>query len=179
MDNLLFLQISESRMEEIRKIIVEMLRASGAKCGLLIDASGHLLVRKGFTLLREIENLCVLISASRATTRAIAQILGQEEISVIFHQGAGEHIHSTDVGDQAIMTLVFDDRADLARLQRVAREGARRIAPLLAAEADPGKTANLNVENLGSEADKKLDELFAVGDVDEDDPQSSTDQGAA
>ena len=101
-------------MAKIRDVIVDVLRESGAKCGLLIEPNGRLLVRKGFTLIREIENLAVLIAASRATTQAIGKILGQEEISVIFHQGSGDHIHSADVGDQAILTLIFDDRADLS-----------------------------------------------------------------
>lgn len=161
MEPLLYLQISESRMEEIRRIVVEILRDSGAKCGILIDASGHLLIRKGFTLIREIENLCALIAASRASTRAIARILGQDEISVIFHQGSGDHIHSTDVGSRAILTLIFDDRADLAQIQKVASERVRQIGPLLEPDENLENHDATAIENLKDEADKKMGALLA------------------
>lgn len=160
MDKLLYLEVSENRMEEIRRIIVDILRDSGAKCGLLIDLSGHLLVRKGFTLIREIENLCVLIAAQRATTRAIARILGQEDISVIYHQGSGDHIHTTDVGDQAIFTLLFDDRADLAVIQRVTSRGVPQIAALLTEGGEAPASALTSIQNLQMQADKSLDRLF-------------------
>ncbi len=160
MEPILYLQISEARMEEIRRLIVDILRDSGAKCGILIDTSGHPLVRKGFTLIREIDNLCALIAASRATTRAIARILGQDEISVIFHQGAGDHLHSTDVGERAILTLIFDDRADLAQIQAVASERVRLLIPMLEPEAGGEDKAAAGLENLQDRADKRLDALF-------------------
>lgn len=162
MEKLLYLEVSEERMEAIRRIIVEILRDSGAKCGLLIDFSGHLLIRKGFTLIREIENLCVLIAAQRATTREIAQILGQEEISVIYHQGSGDHIHTSDVGKSAIFTLLYDDRTDLARVQEVTSGRTPEIARLLA-ESEPDQRSDTSrIQNLRSQADKSLDELLGA-----------------
>ena len=136
------------------------MRESGAKCGILLDASGSLLVRKGFTLIREIENLCALIAASRATTQAIAQILGQNEISVIFHQGMGDHIHTTDVGEKAMLTLIFDDRADLDEIHKVASKRVAELIPLLETTTESGAAHPLKIENLRSEADKKLGSLF-------------------
>lgn len=161
MDRVLYLQVSEAKIEQIRQIIVEVLRESGAKCGLLIDSTGHLLVRKGFTLIREIENLCVLIAANRETTREIGRILGQEDISVIFHQGSGDHIHSSDVGEQAILTLLFDDRADLAQIHKVISRHAGKIASLLDADEEEGENhSEEGIQKLKEEADKKLGAIF-------------------
>lgn len=159
-ERLLYLQISESVMERLREQIVEILRESGAKCGILTDRSGHILIRKGFTLIREIENLCALIAASRATTREIARILGQDKISVIFHQGAGDQIHSIDVGDHAILALLCDDRAELARLQSVVSQKVPVIAELLASALAEAATTVTKIENLTAEADKAFDMLF-------------------
>lgn len=164
MDSLLCLQISESRMEEIRKIIIDILRQSGAKCGLLIDSSGNLLIRKGFTLIREIDNLCALISASRATTQAISAILGQK-ISMIFHQGAGDHIHNTDVGDLAILTLIFDDRASLSQIRDVTLEYAPKLRDLLEdCDLDPDHVRG-GIEKLQARADKMLEGVFDEGEA--------------
>lgn len=159
MDSMLYLQVSESRVEEIRKIIVEILRESGAKCGLLLDSGGHMIVRKGFTLLRDIENLCVLIAANRAATRAIAQLLGQPDLSVIYHQGQGDHIHSSDVGEDAILALLFDDRANLDEIHKVTSQHAPAIAALLQAEEENEEKIE-PIQNIKGEADKKLQELF-------------------
>jgi predicted regulator of Ras-like GTPase activity (Roadblock/LC7/MglB family) len=161
MDSMLYLQVSEEKVEKIRNIIIEILRESGAKCGLLIDSTGHLIVRKGFTLIREIENLCVLIAANRATTRAIAQILGQPDLSVIYHQGAGDHIHSSDISDLAILALLFDERANLDQIHKVTSAHAAEIATLLQPEpVGEGETKVEGIQNLKSAADKKLEELF-------------------
>jgi predicted regulator of Ras-like GTPase activity (Roadblock/LC7/MglB family) len=162
-DRLLFLQVSEERMEAIRNIVIEVLRDSGAKCGLLIDVSGHLLIRKGFTLIREVENLCVLIAAQRATTREIGRVLGQEEISVIYHQGSGDHIHTTDVGSVAIFTLLFDDRADLFQLQRAVNRRVPEIAALLSDSGGPKGVEPSKIQDLRSQADKSLSEMFGSG----------------
>lgn len=163
-DRLLYLEVSEERMESIRKIIVEVLRDCEAKCGLLIDLSGHLLIRKGFTLIREIENLCVLIAAQRATTREIAHILGQNDISVFYHQGSGDHLHTSDVGNQAIFALLFDDRAELDQIQRVTSTRVPEIAALLAEGRDRPDGVNSSIQNLQAEADKSLDQLFLARD---------------
>jgi len=159
MKELLYLHISEPQMQKIRVVIVEILRESGAKCGLLIDVGGYPLVRKGFTLIRDIEALCALIAASRATTREIARILGQDEISVVYHQGAGDHIHSIDIADQAILTILFDDRADLDRIREVTRRRAVELEDLLAGARDKSEPPP-RIENLKSFADKALDELL-------------------
>lgn len=159
-ERLLYLQISEKRMEQIRGQIVDILRQSGAKCGILMDRSGNVLIRKGFTLIREIENLCALIAASRATTREIARILGQDRISVIFHQGAGDQIHSVDIGEEAVLALLFDERAELARLQAVVNERVPAIGAILKAALDETPTTVTKIENLQSEADKTFDDLF-------------------
>jgi hypothetical protein len=161
-EKLLYLEVSEERMEAIRKIIVEILRDSRAKCGLLIDPSGHLLIRKGFTLIREIENLCVLIAAQRATTREIAHILGQDEISVIYHQGSGDHLHTSDVGKIAIFTLLYDDRADLANVQEITARRLPEIARILT-ESEPAQRSDISrIQNLRSQADKSLDQLLGA-----------------
>lgn len=160
MERMLYLQISEARMEEMRNEIVEILRESGAKCGLLIDSSGYLLIRKGFSLIQEIESLCALIAASRASTREIARILDQEEISVIYHQGSGDHIHSTDVGKHAILTLIFDDRADLATIRKVVTQRIGVIDELLNNSLLDTQTRTKGIQNLRDNADKTLDALF-------------------
>ncbi len=166
MERLLYLEVSEQRMEAIRRIIVEILRDSRAKCGLLIDPSGHLLIRKGFTLIREIENLCVLIAAQRATTREIAQILGQDDVSVIYHQGSGDHIHTSDIGKSAIFTLLYDDRADLAEIQEVTTRRLPEIAQILAESEPDQSSGNSRIQNLRSQADKSLDQLLSTGPSD-------------
>ncbi len=162
MENLLYFQIGEKRLEEIRQVIVEILRDGGAKCGLLMDVNGNLMVRKGFTLIREIESLCVLIAATRRTTREMARILGQDDISIIFHQGTGDHVHSTDVGKNAVLTLLFDDRADIAALQRVVRERLPDLERLL--QPEPGlETAELGeMKNLKARAEDKLGKVLGT-----------------
>lgn len=168
--------ISPKSLNKIREIIVEILKQSGAKCGLLIDSAGQLLVRTGFSVIQEIEDLCVLIAASRATSRAIGAILGQEHITVIFHQGSGDHLHSTDVEDRAILTLIFDDRADLSRLQSVAQAEAGRIATLLAEDHDDPEDAReraRGLEDVGRRADKRLETVFEAGSQDDDEELSA------
>jgi predicted regulator of Ras-like GTPase activity (Roadblock/LC7/MglB family) len=155
-------QLTEARMEKIQGVIVEILQSSGAKCGLLIDSGGNILARKGFTLIREIENLAVLIAAGRATTREIARILGQEALSVIFHQGSGDHIHSTDVGQGAILTLIFDDRADIGKIQKMSAARRDRLADLLQASRRGNFSPLPSIENLRRQADKRLSELFVA-----------------
>ena len=54
--------------------------------------------------------LSALVAASFASTKAMAEVLGENSFLTLSHQGKSEHIHIALVGGRALLVIVFDDR---------------------------------------------------------------------
>ena len=92
----------------------------------------------------------------------MARLLGEEEFSVLFHQGRRDNIQLTLVGDRTILATVFDERTTIGMVRLYAKEAAENLQKIfgnIAKRDDDGAGA------LGSEfsesAKNQLDSFFA------------------
>src|ERR1044072_8200365 len=82
-------------MTKIDAVLKELANLSGAKCALLIDKDGHMVAKTGIVRDFDIDTIAALVAGSFAATREMARILGEEEFSVVFHQGQRDNIQLT------------------------------------------------------------------------------------
>ena len=123
-DRLVFYQ---GDIEQISKVMREMISLSKAKCALLIDKEGHLVAREGAVRSINTDSLAALVAGSFAATREMASLLGEDEFSLMFHQGQRDNIQLTLVGDRAILTIIFDDQTQLGMIRLYTQEAAKQI----------------------------------------------------
>src|SRR5512140_3862413 len=112
----------EKDVEESNNILSDVLDRSQAKCALLIDKDGHPVTKKGFTKSFNTDSIGALVAGSFAATRQVAQLLGETEFSVLFHQGKNENIHIGLVAERALVVVIFDDRTTLGMVRLYADE---------------------------------------------------------
>ena len=114
----------------IDQVLSNFLDLSGSKCNLLIDKEGHMVTYCGDTSSIDEQTVAALVAGSYAATREMAKLLGEDEFSVLFHQGRKASIQLTMVGDRTIMATVFDDQTTVGMVRlyaKAASDGLEKI----------------------------------------------------
>ncbi|MEZ6197911.1 MAG: roadblock/LC7 domain-containing protein [Planctomycetota bacterium] len=150
----------EDDIECIGVVLRELLNLSGAKCALLIDKEGHMVTREGSSRSFDTDSLSALVAGSFAATREMAHLLGEDEFSVMFHQGQRDNIQLTLIGDRTILTVIFDDSTQLGMIRLYTQESAKKIAEILEeAKSHEGRGVEL-AGDFEASGKQSLDRLF-------------------
>ncbi len=151
----------EQDIEEINKILADFLDRSQAKCALLIDKEGHLVTKKGFTKSFNTDSIAALVAGSFAATKQVAQLLGETEFTVLFHQGKSENIHIGLVAERALVVVIFDDRTTLGMVRLYAEDLTQRLCTTLLESIERNKDkASAVGQEYGQAAEQALDDFF-------------------
>jgi predicted regulator of Ras-like GTPase activity (Roadblock/LC7/MglB family) len=165
-------QLRESRLvfyedvvRDVNRLLREFLKLSNAKCAMLIDKEGHMVTRQGVTRDIDMDTISALVAGSFAATKEMARVLGEDEFSVLFHQGKTDNIQLSIVGDRTLLTVIFDEATTVGMVRLYSAETAKRMSELfqkhereMAAGAGP-KREDL-AKGFADTAKGKLDDLF-------------------
>ncbi len=153
-------------VRDINRLLREFLKLSNAKCAMLIDREGHMVTRQGVTRDLDVDTISALVAGSFAATKEMARILGEDEFSVLFHQGKTDNIQLSLVGDRTLLTVIFDEATTLGAVRMYAAETAKRMAEIFhkhdaEQRMNPHRAPpeDLSTGFVGSAKDK-LDDLF-------------------
>ena len=154
-------------IRSINRLLREFLRLSGAKCVLLIDKEGHMVTKQGVTRSLDMDTISALVAGSFAATKEMARLLGEDEFSVLFHQGKTDNIQLSLVGNRTLLTVIFDEATTIGMVRLYANETAKKLGEQFEATmtrqatggVPPGEAESIG-ESFGSDAHKNLDELF-------------------
>lgn len=146
-------------IEKIDRILTEFLKLSQARCALLVDKEGHLVTRAGLTEAVDLDTISALVAGAFAATKEMAKHLGEEEFSVLFHQGKKDSIHLTLIGERTLLTVIFDERTTIGMVRLYANEAAKKLGKVF---AQAGRTPDDEelTEDFGEVAGDALDQLF-------------------
>ncbi len=137
------------------------LELCGARCALLIDKEGHLVTRRGESVGSSVESISALIAGSFAATKEMARQLGEDEFSILFHQGARDSIQLQLVGDRTLLAVLFDQRTNLGLVRFYSQEASRQLAAIFAdMAARPVQEDSGLSKNFQQDASDALDKLF-------------------
>ena len=76
-------------------------------------------------------SISALAAAAFSSTAAMAQLLGEPEFSVLFHEGTKRSIHVSTVDDEAILLAIFDERTTVGMVRLFATEASRAVGGVL------------------------------------------------
>src|SRR5262249_40556003 len=116
--------------DKIDDVLKEFLGLSDSKCNMLIDKEGYMVTKCGTTEDFDIQALATLVAGSYAATREMARLLGENELSVLFHQGKRANIQLTLIGERTILVSVFDDRTTMGMVRLYAKEASEKLAKI-------------------------------------------------
>ncbi len=109
--------IQEEDATRITQILTRFLGDSGAGEALLIDRGGQLLAMDGVSRTLDTVSISALAAAAFSSTAAMAQLLGETEFTMLFHEGAKWSIHVSTVDKEAILLAVFDERTTVGMVR--------------------------------------------------------------
>ena len=148
-------------IEKVDKFLKEFLRLSGARCALLIDKEGHHVTKQGETACYDTDTISALVAASFAATKEMARLLGEDEFSLLFHQGKRENIQLTLVGDRTILAVIFDEQKTTIGMVRLyAQQSAAHLIEIFRKAKSRPQPEHKIDKKFTDGAKGKLDELF-------------------
>jgi predicted regulator of Ras-like GTPase activity (Roadblock/LC7/MglB family) len=147
-------------IERIEKILGGFLKSANAKCALLVDKDGHLVTKQGESSSYDMDTISALVAGSFAATKQMAKLLGEDEFSVMFHQGKKDNIQLSLVGDRTILAIIFDDRTTLGMVRLYAGQVSSKLGTLFDEIATRKVEAEAMSKDFGREAKSKLDDVF-------------------
>jgi predicted regulator of Ras-like GTPase activity (Roadblock/LC7/MglB family) len=158
-ERLVFYREEITRIEVVLK---DLIKLSGATCALLIDKDGHLVARTGPMKDFDLDTIAALVAGSFAATREMAKVLGEDEFSVLFHQGQKGSIQLSLVGERTILAVIFNDQTTVGMVRLYTLEASNRLGELFAsmdARTRGGPAVELAADYTESAKDR-LDSLF-------------------
>jgi predicted regulator of Ras-like GTPase activity (Roadblock/LC7/MglB family) len=117
---------------EARKLLDELVVASGAVNAVLVGKDGALLGEGGDSATMDTTAMAALVAGMFAATREVARIVGENQFSILLQQGERRHIHISLVDPATMMVIVFEDQARIGRVRLEARRSGERVAQHLA-----------------------------------------------
>ncbi|MFQ5780488.1 MAG: roadblock/LC7 domain-containing protein [Nitrospiria bacterium] len=107
------MELYEEDFKQIDGELWKLNQLANAKVTFLVDKNGQLIASVGETQDLDTTSLASLTAGNIAATGGMAQLLGEKEFSILFHEGEKDNIHISLIGQRAILVVVFDQRSSL------------------------------------------------------------------
>jgi predicted regulator of Ras-like GTPase activity (Roadblock/LC7/MglB family) len=163
MESLTNIVVSEGEISNIARVLGRLTLDTGATHVLLLDKSGQLISTQGGPAgQRDIIALGALLAGAFASSRHVAEILGERDFRSILQQGVQESIYTSQVGEQWLLVVVFDKQTHIGLVKVLARKAAEELERTLERVQSGGKQAKEQVINVQfrSSVDNTIDRLF-------------------
>jgi len=147
-------------MAELETVLQRLLDLSRAKRAMLIDIEGHMVATCGAGDDTDLENISALVAGTFAATKETAKLLGEDEFSVLFHQGATDSIQLTLIDERMLLGIIFDDSTTIGMVRLYASETAKKVLEVLGRERPDGAQSTMLDEGFGESVETELDNLF-------------------
>lgn len=145
--------------EELENLKIE----SNAQATFLVDKNGQLIGASKNTDEYDKTSLAALIAGNVAATGGLAKLLGENEFSILFHEGENEHIHISLVLGKLILVVIFDDSTSLGLIRLRVKKALKKFEAILVAMDD--KTEDVDGNSLFEDiTEDDIDNLFSAGD---------------
>ncbi len=120
--------LTASALNAAQDKIFSTLIHAGVRTAMLIDCSGNILVYCGqSTQNMDTISLAALAAANFGATTQIAQLIGEDDFSLLFHKGKKENIHICRVGEELILVTIFGQKVSLGMVRRRVAELSESI----------------------------------------------------
>ncbi|MCK5237233.1 MAG: roadblock/LC7 domain-containing protein [Deltaproteobacteria bacterium] len=151
----------EEESVEITEIITRLVKEANAKSAYLVDKDGQLISSAGETQDIDSTSLASLTAGNIAATGGLAKLIGEQEFSILFHEGEKDNIHISIVGHRVILVIIFDERSSLGlvrlRVRKAGEELGKTIQKILARMDSADSKENL----LEEITDDDIEGLFS------------------
>jgi len=124
--------LREPEYEALHSILRKLLTDASAKVVFLVDKNGTLLASVGDAVGFDTTSLASLAAGNIAATGGLANLIGEKEFSILFHEGERDNMHLSVVADRLILVVVFDRRSSVGLVRLRVRQATARFSAIMA-----------------------------------------------
>ena len=106
------------------------------------------------------DSVSALVAGSFAATREMAHCLGEDEFSIMFHQGKKDSIQLTLVGDRTLLGIVFDENTTIGMVRLYAQEASRRLTDIFEKSDRENREETPMEQGFANDAKDKLNDIL-------------------
>jgi len=145
--------LREPEYEALLSILRKLLTDASAKVVFLVDKNGTLLASAGDAVGFDTTSLASLAAGNIAATGGLANLIGEKEFSILFHEGERDNMHLSVVAERLILVIVFDRRSSVGLVRLRVRQATARLAAVMAvaqaaSDAEPGGVEELTEADI-------------------------------
>ena len=127
--------VDQDTHRKIAEVCAEILQHATTRIVLLVGYDGSIIARHGFTEDVDCDSLAALSAATYASTGQIASLIGESQFDTFYHQGRGNHILMSRVGEHGVVVAVFDERTTAGMVRLYLKDAVRRLNAIFAGRA--------------------------------------------
>ena len=149
--------LRDPEFEALLSVLRKLLTDASAKVVFLVDKNGTLLASVGDAVGFDTTSLASLAAGNIAATGGLANLIGEKEFSILFHEGERDNMHISVVAERLILVIVFDRRSSVGLVRLRVRQATARLTAVMAMALAASDAESGGVEEL-TEAD--IESLF-------------------
>jgi len=159
------LVIFEEESKKLHASLEKLLAEAKAKSIFLIDKNGQLIASCGETQGMDTTSLASLTAGNIAATGGLAQLIGEREFSILFHEGERDNLHISIVAKKVILLVIFDERSSLGLVRLRVKRASEELNQIFQtvfekAEAKSGEAKEMMETRFAEITDADIDNLF-------------------
>jgi predicted regulator of Ras-like GTPase activity (Roadblock/LC7/MglB family) len=140
--------LREPEYEALLSILRKLLLDASAKVVFLVDKNGTLLASVGDAVGFDTTSLASLAAGNIAATGGLANLIGEKEFSILFHEGERDNMHLSIVAERLILVIVFDRRSSVGLVRLRVRQASARLIAVMEAALAASETETGGIEEL-------------------------------
>ncbi|MES0447192.1 MAG: roadblock/LC7 domain-containing protein [Desulfobacterales bacterium] len=124
--------LGHEQLTEIEDVLQEDLMEMGVHCVIFIDMAGNIVVNLDDGAIKhDVYSLAALAAGNFGAVSAMAQMIGEEDFSLLFHKGEKESIHFSKVLNDFLLIIIFGHEISLGLLRLKVTESIEKIEKIL------------------------------------------------
>ena len=156
------LVVFDEEYQKFRQVLRLVHTESRARSVLLIGSSGQLIADWGDTSELDVDSFCSLTAANIAATATLATLVGEDDFTLLFHQGKEDSIHISLIGEQVILAVIFGKEVPLGLVRLRVRKAGLIIQKVVDLVLSRMKIEDrLDMNPLCEITEQDIDELFS------------------
>jgi len=156
------LVVFDEEYQKFRQILRLVHTESRARCVLLLGTSGQLIAEWGDTSELDLDAFCSLTASNIAATASLAELVGEEDFTLLFHQGKEDSIHISLIGERVILAVIFGKEVPLGLVRLRVRKAGQIIQKVVDMVLSRMKLEDrMDLNPLCEITEQDIDELFS------------------
>lgn len=152
--------IYEEEHAQLTQVCERLARDALAKAIFIVDKDGQLVTNTGDISTIDTTGFASLVAGSTAATGGLAQMLGEEEFPVHFHEGKHNHVHVSIIAQELILVVIFDERSSLGLVRLRTKRAYADMLKIYESVQSRMNDDSDRLDIFGEITDDDIDSLF-------------------